>query len=119
MVKQLDLIKTNDPVDEHREHLSRQLIRLGDMMGDGMHHEPDGKWIEREYRQVMRQLYPEIGKKQREQRNKQTNERVNKMISENKCSCGGQMKQTRSGARTCVCTSCGGRFRIVSKKVKK
>ncbi len=23
--------------------LHRQLVRLGDMMGDGLHHEPDGK----------------------------------------------------------------------------
>ena len=29
------------------EHLWRQFCRLGEMMGDGLHYEPDGKWIER------------------------------------------------------------------------
>ena len=32
--------------------LHQQLIRLGDMIGDGLHLEPDGKWIEKEYRSV-------------------------------------------------------------------
>jgi len=35
---------------DNNEHLLAQLVKLGDMMGDGLHNEPDGKWIEREYR---------------------------------------------------------------------
>lgn len=34
-----------------KAHLHRQLVKLGDMMGDGLHLEPDGKWISKEYKQ--------------------------------------------------------------------
>ena len=37
-----------------------QFCRLGEMMGDGLHHEPDGKWISKEYRRLSRILVPEI-----------------------------------------------------------
>ena len=39
---------------EERENqdLWNRFIRLGDMMGDGLHHEPDGKWIERDYKPI-------------------------------------------------------------------
>lgn len=37
----------DDCMDE--ELLEDRLVRLGDMMGDGLHLEPSGKWIEREY----------------------------------------------------------------------
>lgn len=39
-----------------KDHFHRQLIKLGDMMGDGLHHEPDGKWIEKEYKQILKAL---------------------------------------------------------------
>ena len=32
------------------------LIQLGDMMGDGLHHEPDGYWIPKEYKRILRAL---------------------------------------------------------------
>lgn len=35
---------------EDNKKLHEQLIKLGDMMGDGLHHEDGGKWIEREYK---------------------------------------------------------------------
>lgn len=38
------------------EYLYDRLIRLGDLMGDGCHLEPDGKWIEKEYRDIVRLL---------------------------------------------------------------
>lgn len=38
------------------DFLLNQLVKLGDMMGDGLHHEPDGKWIEKEYRKIAKQL---------------------------------------------------------------
>ena len=37
-----------------------QFCRLGEMMGDGLHHEPDRKWISKEYRRLSRILIPEI-----------------------------------------------------------
>lgn len=37
-------------MEDGKKYLYDRLIRLGDLMGDGCHLEPDGKWIEREYR---------------------------------------------------------------------
>lgn len=34
------------------EHLWRQFEKLGEMMGDGLHHEADGKWISVEYKKL-------------------------------------------------------------------
>lgn len=45
------------------ESLHHRLIKLGDMMGDGLHHE-DGS-ITREYRKVARALYPEMFSKKK------------------------------------------------------
>ena len=42
------------------EHLWRQFFRLGEMIGDGLHYEPDGKWIAKEYRQLAKILIPEM-----------------------------------------------------------
>jgi hypothetical protein len=42
----------------------QQLIKLGDMMGDGMHHQDP--WIAKEYRKTLKSLHPEMfPKKQR------------------------------------------------------
>lgn len=35
---------------EVEDRLYGQLVKLGDMMGDGLHHEPGGKWISRDYK---------------------------------------------------------------------
>lgn len=40
------------------DHLYEQLVKLGDLMGDGLHLEPDGKWIEDEYKRIIREAYP-------------------------------------------------------------
>ena len=40
-----------------RERLHKDLIKLGDMMGDGLHYEDPS--ISREYRKVAKLLYPE------------------------------------------------------------
>lgn len=41
-----------------RNYLQRQLIKLGDMMGDGLRHEDPS--ISAEYRKVAKALYPEM-----------------------------------------------------------
>ena len=51
-------------------YLYRQLVKLGDMMGDGLHHEPDGKWIEKEYNKICKVLHPEMFEKQNEAKKK-------------------------------------------------
>lgn len=44
----------------NEDYLHDRLIALGDMMDDGLHHEPKGKWIEKEYKKVHGILYPKI-----------------------------------------------------------
>ncbi|MCG7545347.1 hypothetical protein MHM93_14295 [Pseudoalteromonas sp. MM17-2] len=100
---------------ENKERLHRQLVRLGDMMGDGLHHEPDGKWIAKEYRRVAKALgYPV------EPQRKSNVEGINKMMANylngKSCTeCNGQLKQTRSGAKRMVCLSCGAKFQVKTK----
>ena len=46
-----------------RDILHQQLVNLGDMMGDGLHLEKDGRWITREYRRISKILFPEMSPK--------------------------------------------------------
>ncbi len=45
-------------MESETDRLHQQLIKLGDMMGDGLHHEDP--WISREYRKVLKALHPEM-----------------------------------------------------------
>ena len=93
-----------------KDFLHRQLVRLGDMMGDGLHHEPDGKWIVREYNQTLKAL----GMAPKRKNNGEAiNQAVNSAIKKTKCSeCGGELKQTRSGSFNVKCGCCGSRFKF-------
>lgn len=96
-----------------------RLIKLGDMMGDGLHHEPGGSWISREYRKLSKILIPEIRDAEKERRRRKAeavNKNMQRLTSEKKCPCGGSLKQSRSGSRICYCDVCGKRFKAVSKK---
>lgn len=101
--------------DEERNRLHDQLIKLGDMMGDGLHHEADGRWISTEYRKVCKALgYIKPKKRNVEGINKRINE---KLIADKCPKCEGQLKQTRSGSLKVKCESCQSIF--VYKKSKK
>lgn len=103
--------------DINREFLSNQLIKLGDMMGDGLHHEADGKWISAEYRRISKLLYPEEFKRKREQKTKRINERIAELLENRKCDkCGGELKQSRSGSKVINCTSCPARYKLSKAK---
>lgn len=100
--------------------LHRQLVRLGDMMGDGLHHEPDGKWISKEYRRVAKALgydMPPIKRQSdpaREQRTEAINQRMLERIRDVPCQkCGGILKQVRSGSVKADCEICGLRYTLV------
>lgn len=45
-------------MDIEKQRLHRDLIKLGDMMADGLHYEDPS--ISREYRNVAKQLFPEM-----------------------------------------------------------
>ena len=107
----------NELSPETREHLSKQLIRLGDMMGDGMHHEPGGSWISKEYRRVAKALgYIPPAKRDVDG----INQRVANAISKFTClKCQGGLRQTRSGSLAVQCVSCGNRMKLSASKKKK
>lgn len=96
-----------------------QFCKLGEMMGDGLHHESDGKWISKEYRRLSKILIPEIRIQdavRRKAKNKLVDEKMASLLSNKKCDCGGGLKQTRSGSLSCRCTVCPLRFKARTKK---
>lgn len=102
---------------DNNDNVHAQLIKLGDMMGDGLHHEPDGKWIEREYKKIFDSLYPEHKKAARLKKAILINDQIKKLLERIKCkNCSGQLKQSRSGSRIVYCLECNGRFKAVSNK---
>src|SRR5690606_17602410 len=106
---------TND-----NDFLWRQFIKLGDYMGDGLHHEPDGKWISREYRKLSKILIPEIKEQEKSRRqikNRHIDEQIKKRIETDNCSkCQGSLKQVRSGSKVVQCVECKAKFQYKSKK---
>lgn len=97
------------------EFLYRQLEKLGEMMGDGLHLEPDGKWIEKEYKKIAKQLGL-IPKR------KINTEYINLVVENGlktlKCDCGGTLKQTRKGSFNVKCEYCGHKYKIKRRKIK-
>ena len=108
---------------ENKAFLWRQFIKLGDMMGDGLHNEPDGKWISDEYESLARQLIPNYNAKKRERNRRmrqEKNKKIDQLISEkikvDKCQCDGQLIQVRSGSMKVKWTKCGQRYAYKKKK---
>jgi hypothetical protein len=107
-----------NPRDERTAALYRDLVKLGDMLGDGMGDEPDGKWIKEEYRRVSKALG--IGAPRRNNTDA-INKRMAERVAEQPCSsCGGTLRQTRSGSMKGRCTSCGTGYTLlkISKRKK-
>ena len=100
-----------------RDFLHNQLVKLADMMGDGLHYEPDGKWISKEYKKIFNQLYPEQKKEARKNKSDRTNEQMKKLLEIKSCSCGGKLKQSRSGSKIVYCEFCNKRLKAVTKKL--
>jgi hypothetical protein len=109
-----------DKIDN--QDLWGRFIRLGDMMGDGLHHESDGKWIERDYKRIAKILIPEIKEAEKQKRKNKAiriNQQMDVLLQTKKCSCGGQLQQKRSGTIVVYCSVCNTRYKAVSKKVNK
>ena len=100
----------------------RQFCRLGEMIGDGLHYEES--WISKEYKRLQKILLPEteFEKEYKRKARKLRNESLNKQIAErlktDRCNCGSELKQTRSGSKTVVCTKvdCGKRYTYKTKR---
>jgi hypothetical protein len=105
-------------MQENNKHLWDQFCRLGEMMGDGLHHESDGKWISREYKRLSIILIPEIREVENERKvakNKVQDRRIGELLEKFSCSCGGKCKQLRSGSLTVQC-QCGKRYKAQKAK---
>ena len=102
---------------DEKDNLHRQLVRLGDMMGDGEHHEPGGKWISKEYRKICRALgiIPKKPRRSPEMVNEEMRKRVEKVACQR---CGRKLKQVRSGSLRASCQNCGAKFQLL-KFIKK
>lgn len=107
------------PEKQHDQFLWNQFAKLGEMMGDGLHHEPDGKWISREYNKLMKILIPEIKQEQselRKKKNKVIDQAMTQFLSDRKCECSGNIVQARSGSKVAYCDKCNIRYRVRTKR---
>ncbi|MCP1652724.1 hypothetical protein [Pseudomonas nitroreducens] len=95
------------------EALQNALIRLGDMMGDGMHLEPGGAWIEREYRATVKALG--LGAPRRNNR-EAIDKAVGQYVADNRCACGGVLVQTRAGSLRVACKACAQGYQLKRQK---
>ncbi|KZL02184.1 hypothetical protein PsAD5_00133 [Pseudovibrio sp. Ad5] len=103
--------------DLKKQQLSERLVRLGGMIGDGLHLEPDGKWITREYRSTLKALGI---KRLRANNSAEINEFMQAQVEALTCSkCEGELKQTRSGSLRAACTNCGARFVVGKRRRRK
>ncbi len=97
----------------------RQFAELGDMIGNGLHLEPDGKWIVKEYKALQRILIPDAAKAEREMKRKLIDSFVENGIKKHKCTCGGLLKQSRKGSYVVYCTECSKRYKYKRNNAKK
>lgn len=105
--------KRNKPsFEEDREFLSRQLIRLGDMLGDG-DAEP---WVKKEYRRVAKALGYDMPVRKRADHSEEINKLMADRVLQVVCSqCGCKLKQIRSGSMQAKCTNCNAKFRLLKR----
>lgn len=99
--------------------LWNQFCKLGEMMGDGLHYEADGRWIAKEYKQLSRILIPEIKEveqKRRKRKAENIDEQMKKLLMETRYKCGGILVQKRNGVKVAYCTLCNARYVAGKKK---
>lgn len=102
--------------EQTSKRLHADLVKLGDMMGDGMHHEPGGRWIEQDYKRVARALG--YGPKRRNN-GEAIDKAMASFLAKTPCpKCSGKLQQTRSGSKRAACSACGEKFQCGSSKTK-
>jgi signal transduction histidine kinase len=106
--------------NEDKKYLHQQLIKLGDMMGDGLHLESGGRWISREYSKISKALYgAKVSHDMAVKRVEEINRRMAPALEKSRCTCGGTLKQARSGSLRACCTVCPKRYQLGTKKTKR
>lgn len=101
-----DTPPTDKQVADNTTRLHNQLIKLGDMLGDGLGDEPDGAWIRKEYKSTLRAL----GYTTRANNVDAINKSVATFLAKTNCPCGGRLVQTRSGAKKAACIVCRAKY---------
>lgn len=97
-----------------------RFCRLGEMIGDGLHYEEP--WISKEYKKLAKILLPlseeekEYYKRMRKIKNENIDKQIFERLKTDRCSCGSELKQTRSGSKAVVCISCTNRYKYSSTK---
>lgn len=99
----------------NKDLLEDRLVHLGDMMGDGLHREPGGKWIEREYKKTLQALGL-LEPVKRKNNSDKINEFMANRLKEVKCTCGSELVQSRSGSFIGKCSKCGKKFILGSRR---
>lgn len=115
-----DLPKQVNKTDD--KFLWDQFARLGEMIGDGLHNEPDGKWITKDYNRLSRILLPDMHKRLRMQKREAMDKQMAELLVKFKCNkegCGGDLIQTRKGCKTAVCVKCGAGYKATKEKRNK
>ena len=105
-------------MENDNQFLWGQFCRLGEMMGDGLHYESDGRWISREYKKLSLILIPELKEQYKAQRIKKNESRDIKMaalLQNFICMCGNKCTQIRSGSLTVKCLQCGRKYKAKAK----
>lgn len=104
---------------ETQANLHSQLVKLGDMMGDGLHLESDGKWISRDYRKTLKALCL-MPKQKRANNSALINEKMAERLKQLNCpNCNAGLKQVRSGSMKATCSGCGSKYTLLSRKKSK
>lgn len=110
---------------ETEQSLLGQLVKLGDMIGDGLDREPDGAWIRREYRKIAKALGHIPSKPRRKNTPEMTteiNDRMAERCAEERCPhCKLErttLKQARSGSMSAKCTICGRSYQLLRRAKK-
>lgn len=104
---------------ENNDFLWNQFIKLGEMIGDGLHYEEP--WISKEYRKLAKILLPptEEEKQWKKERLEKLDSQVKERLQKDNCAkCGSKLKQTRKGSKTVICTNeeCKARYIYKTKK---
>lgn len=102
---------------DSKDHLWKQFEKLGEMIGDGLHSESDGKWIVRDYNKLSKILLPDMWENVRKEQNKARNVAIEKVLKRDKCpNCQGEFKQSRSGSLVVECKICNKKYKYKIKK---
>lgn len=99
----------------NKDLLEDRLVHLGDMMGEGLHREPGGKWIEREYKKTLKSLGL-LEPTKRKNNSDKIDEFMIKRLKEVKCTCGSELIQSRSGSFIGKCSKCEKKFILGSRR---